>query len=72
MLSEHHLIIIKLFEMEVPEIYEVVRIETAARSRVVVQGAVSSRDPDVDPIGACVGMKGLVFRLLCKSYVAKK
>ncbi len=53
-------LLIKLFEMEVPEIYEgVVRIETAARepgSRAKI--AVSSRDPDVDPVGACVGMKG--------------
>lgn len=53
-------LLIKLFEMEVPEIYEgIVRIETAARepgSRAKI--AVSSRDPDVDPIGACVGMKG--------------
>ncbi|MGB0648590.1 MAG: transcription termination factor NusA, partial [Bradymonadia bacterium] len=53
-------LLIKLFEMEVPEIYEgVVRIETAARepgSRAKI--AVSSRDADVDPVGACVGMKG--------------
>ncbi len=50
----------KLFEMEVPEIAEgIVVIEAAARepggrSKI----AVSSRDPDVDPVGACVGMKG--------------
>src|ERR1700746_3588149 len=50
----------KLFEMEVPEIYEkIVRIEASAReaggrSKI----AVSSRDRDVDPVGACVGMKG--------------
>ena len=53
-------LLIKLFEMEVPEIYEgIVRIETAARepgSRAKI--AVSSRDPDVDSVGACVGMKG--------------
>ena len=53
-------LLIKLFEMEVPEIYEgIVRIETAAREpggRAKI--AVSSRDPDVDPVGACVGMKG--------------
>jgi N utilization substance protein A len=53
-------LLIKLFEMEVPEIYEgIVRIETAARepgSRAKI--AVSSRDADVDPVGACVGMKG--------------
>jgi N utilization substance protein A len=50
----------KLFEQEVPEIYEgIVKIvgcvrEPGARSKV----AVTSRDPDVDPIGACIGMKG--------------
>ena len=50
----------KLFEMEVPEIAEgVVVIEAAAREpggRAKI--AVSSRDQDVDPVGACVGMKG--------------
>lgn len=50
----------KLFEMEVPEIAEgVVVIEAAAREpggRAKI--AVSSRDGDVDPVGACVGMKG--------------
>jgi N utilization substance protein A len=50
----------KLFESEVPEIYEgIVRIvacarEAGARSKI----AVASRDADVDPVGACVGMKG--------------
>ncbi len=53
-------LLVKLFEMEVPEIYEgIVRIvaaarEPGARSKI----AVSSRDADVDPVGACVGMKG--------------
>jgi len=53
-------LLLKLFEMEVPEIYEgIVRIvaaarEPGARSKI----AVASRDSDVDPIGACVGMKG--------------
>jgi N utilization substance protein A len=50
----------KLFEMEVPEIAEgVVIIEAASREpggRAKI--AVSSRDSDVDPVGACVGMKG--------------
>jgi len=50
----------KLFEMEVPEIAEgIVVIEAAAREpggRAKI--AVSSRDQDVDPVGACVGMKG--------------
>ncbi len=50
----------KLFEMEVPEIYEgIVKIISAARepgSRSKI--AVTSRDADVDPVGACVGMRG--------------
>ena len=53
-------LLIKLFEMEVPEIYEgIVKIEGAARepgARSKI--AVSSSDRDVDPVGACVGMKG--------------
>ncbi len=50
----------KLFEAEVPEIYEgIVKVvavarEAGARSKI----AVMSRDSDVDPVGACVGMKG--------------
>lgn len=50
----------KLFELEVPEVSEkIVEIkkaarEAGARSKI----AVSSRDSDVDPVGACVGMKG--------------
>lgn len=50
----------KLFELEVPEIYEgIVRIMAVAREpgeRAKI--AVASRDSDVDPVGACVGMKG--------------
>lgn len=50
----------KLFEIEVPEIYEgIVRIEACAREpghRAKI--AVSSTDADVDPVGACVGLKG--------------
>jgi N utilization substance protein A len=56
----HRGLLIKLFENEVPEIYEgIVRIESAARepgARAKI--AVSSKDSDVDPVGACVGMKG--------------
>src|SRR4249920_570544 len=50
----------KLFEMEAPEIYEkIVRIEASAREAGARSKiAVSSRDRDVDPVGACVGMKG--------------
>jgi N utilization substance protein A len=52
--------LIKLFDMEVPEISEgIVKIINAARepgSRAKI--AVYSRDSDVDPVGACVGMRG--------------
>jgi N utilization substance protein A len=52
--------LIKLFEQEAPEVYEgIVEIKGAARepgSRAKI--AVHSTDPDVDPVGACVGMKG--------------
>lgn len=50
----------KLFELEVPEIYEgcvelmSVAREPGMRSKV----AVFSKDPDVDPVGACVGPEG--------------
>src|SRR6185295_4586580 len=53
--------LMKLFEMEVPEIREqIVEIklcarEPGARSKI----AVISKDRDVDPVGACVGMKGI-------------
>src|SRR6266850_1286467 len=54
------LLLMKLFEMEVPEIYDAtVVIERAVRDpgdRAKV--AVRSKDRDVDPVGACVGMKG--------------
>ncbi len=50
----------RLFELEVPEIYdgtvEVKSIAREAGSRTKL--AVWSADPNVDPIGACVGPKG--------------
>ncbi len=53
-------VILKLFEQEVPEVYEgVVSILSVAREpgfRTKI--AVRSKDRDVDPVGACVGMKG--------------
>ncbi len=56
----HPGLLMKLFELEVPEIDEgIVRIEACAREpghRAKI--AVSSVDRDVDPVGACVGLKG--------------
>lgn len=50
----------RLFEMQVPEIYdgivEVRNISREAGSRSKL--AVYSSDPDVDPVGACIGPKG--------------
>src|SRR5207237_9836361 len=50
----------KLYEQEVPENYEgVVGGKGAGREAGVrAKIAVVSNDPDVDPVGACVGMKG--------------
>ena len=52
--------LVKLFEMEVPEISEgIVTIFNAVREPGVrAKIAVSSSESDVDPVGACVGMKG--------------
>ena len=53
-------LLIRLFEMEIPEVYDnTVVIKNAVREggeRAKV--AVASRDDSVDPVGACVGMKG--------------
>src|ERR671929_407889 len=50
----------KLFAQEVPEIYDgIVTVQAVARdpgSRAKI--AVSSRDSSIDPVGACVGMRG--------------
>lgn len=53
-------LVLKIFEMEVPEIYEgIVSVVSIARepgSRTKI--AVKSRDKDIDPVGACVGLRG--------------
>ena len=53
-------LVMRLFELEVPEIYDGTgQIKACAREpgeRAKI--AVTSTDPDVDPVGACVGMKG--------------
>lgn len=52
--------LIKLFEQNVTEIYDgIVAIESASRDPGLRSKiAVHSKDPSVDPVGACVGMKG--------------
>ncbi len=56
----HPGLLAELFRMEVPEVAEgIVEIKAVSRepgSRAKI--AVLSNDPDVDPIGACVGMRG--------------
>src|SRR2546422_326022 len=56
----HPGLLIKLFEQEVPEIYEeIVEVKGAAREPGGrAKFAVTSNDRDVDPVGACVGMRG--------------
>ena len=62
----HPDLISRLFELEVPEIYDgMVEIknvarEPGARSKV----AVASREPKLDPVGACVGPKGSRVRMV--------
>jgi N utilization substance protein A len=64
----------KLFELEVPEIGEgIVEIKAVAReaghrSKI----AVSSREPGVDPVGACVGPKGSRVRMVVNELRGEK
>jgi len=64
----------RLFEMEVPEIYDgtvVIRAiarESGERTKV----AVFSKDPDVDCVGACVGMKGMRVQSIIRELRGEK
>ncbi len=64
----------KLFELEVPEIEEgIVEIKAVARepghrSKI----AVASREPAVDPVGACVGPKGSRVRMVVNELRGEK
>ena len=64
----------RLFEMEVPEIYdETVVIKSAVREpgdRAKI--AVASNERDVDPVGACVGMKGSRVQSIIKELRGEK
>src|SRR5882762_9528907 len=63
-----------LFQSEVPEIYDgTVQIRAAAREageRTKI--AVQSRDKDVDPVGACVGMKGMRVQSIIRELRGEK
>ena len=67
-------LLIKLFEQEVPEIYDgTVQIRGAVREagdRAKV--AVFSRERDVDPVGACVGMKGTRVQAIIRELRGEK
>ena len=62
----HPGLIRRLFELEVPEIYDgIVEIKSVAREPGMRSKiAVSSREPGLDPVGACVGPKGSRVRMI--------
>jgi N utilization substance protein A len=64
----------RLFEMEVPEIYDdTVTIKSAVREpgdRAKI--AVATNEKDVDPVGACVGMKGSRVQSIIKELRGEK
>jgi len=70
----HPSLLRRLFELEVPEIYEgYVEIKSVARepgyrSKI----AVSSRDASIDPVGACVGPKGSRVRMVVSELRGEK
>src|SRR6187431_3245030 len=67
-------LLIKLFEQEVPEIYDGTVIirgavrEAGDRAKV----AVYSRERDIDPVGACVGMKGTRVQAIIRELRGEK
>ena len=67
-------LVVRLFEQEVPEIYDnTVTIKACAREageRTKI--AVSSRDRDVDSVGACVGMKGMRVQSIIRELRGEK
>ncbi len=70
----HPIFIEKLFEMEIPEIYdnvvEIVKVvrEPGLRTKV----AVSSDRDDVDSVGACVGMRGIRIQSIVRELEGEK
>jgi N utilization substance protein A len=64
----------RLFELEVPEIYEgIVEVRTAAREageRAKI--AVLSKDANVDPVGACVGYRGARVQAIVRELQGEK
>lgn len=74
-LSRTHTDLVKrIFEIEVPEIYgktvEIVRIVREAGYRTKI--AVSSTREDIDPVGACVGMRGVRIQAIVRELEGEK
>ncbi len=67
-------LVMRLFEQEVPEIYDSTVVikgcarEAGERTKI----AVSSRDRDVDSVGACVGMKGMRVQSIIRELRGEK
>lgn len=70
----HPQFLAKLFTMEVPEIYDgIIEIKSVARdpgSRAKM--AVISKDPSIDPVGSCVGMRGSRVRAVVTELQGEK
>ncbi|HKN89527.1 MAG TPA: transcription termination factor NusA, partial [Acidimicrobiia bacterium] len=70
----HPGLILRLFQLEVPEIVEgVVEIKAIAREpghRTKI--AVAANDPNVDPVGACVGARGSRVRMVVNELRGEK
>lgn len=74
-LSRTHTDLVKrIFELEVPEIYgktvEIVRIVREAGYRTKI--AVASNREDVDPVGACVGLRGVRIQAIVRELEGEK
>ena len=67
-------LVMRLFEQEVPEIYDntVVIMGCAREAGERTKIAVSSRDRDVDSVGACVGMKGMRVQSIIRELRGEK
>ncbi len=70
----HPNLVKRLFELEVPEIHEgIVEIKAIAREAGVrTKIAVQSHDEKVDPVGACVGMKGTRVQAIVGEILGEK
>jgi N utilization substance protein A len=70
----HPMFMAKLFEQEVPEIYDqIIEIKSVARdpgSRAKI--AVISKDSSIDPVGACVGMRGSRVQAVVQELAGEK